>query len=471
MSIQIGDGTTNVVVDTVSKGVLVQNPKVVTQAGFAGQAAIVDSGSVTLTPLVRPISATPQNRVEVSQASPLFTDTFNYTAQDTSRWSNTLTTFTQNWGGGFTSFNSGLSVAANAASLLKTYGAWPIPTEGSLVFRMFGYLTQIAQVHCVTEFGFLQATGVAAPTDGAFFRFDATGVLSGVANYNGVEQLIVITAPTPSVNTLWKIVLDETHVEFWINSVLQGQIQSAAGNGQPVMSSYVQLAIRMYHSTIAPTLANQLRISDIDLWHTDGNINRSSVYERTQAGLNASQGAAGMTMGSTAQYSNSTSATAAVPTNTTAALGTGLGGLFLETATIAVGTDGIICSYLNPVGTVNIPGRKLVITGYRWTSIPTVTLAGGTFVYCCGLAYGHTALSLATTEAAAAKAPRRVPVGLYSLAANAAVGTLGANFDHQFTTPIVVNPGEYIAMFTKNMGTVGTGGTIAHTISFDSHWE
>ena len=470
MSIQIGDGTTNVVVDTVSKGVLVQNPKVASQAGFAALAATVDAGAITLTPLVRPISATPQNRAEVSQVSPLFTDTFNYTAQDTSRWANTLTTFTQSWGG-YTTFNSGLSIAANATSLLKTYGSWPLPTEGTLVFRMFGYQTQIAQVHCVTEFGFLQATGVAAPTDGAFFRFDATGALSGVANYNGVEQLIAITSPTPSVNTLWKIVLDETHVEFWINNVLQGQLQSAAGNGQPIMSSYVQLAIRMYHTTTGPSIANQLRISDIDLWHTDGAINRSSVYERTQAGLNASQGAAGMTMGSTALYTNSTNPTAAVPTNTTAALGVGLGGLFLETATIAVGTDGIICSYLNPVGTVNTPGRKLVITGYSWTSIPTVTLVGGAFVYCCGLAYGHTALSLATAESAVSKAPRRVTVGLYSLAANAAVGTLGAKFDHQFITPIVVNPGEYIAMFTKNMGTVGTGGTIAHTISFDSHWE
>ena len=48
-------------------------------------------------------------------------------------------------------------------------------------------------------------------------------------------------------------------------------------------------------------------------------------------------------------------------TNTTAALGTGLGGQFSALPTLAVNTDGIICSYLNPIPTSAIPGKQMVI--------------------------------------------------------------------------------------------------------------
>ena len=66
-------------------------------------------------------------------------------------------------------------------------------------------------------------------------------------------------------------------------------------------------------------------------------------------------------MGGLSKYTNNTNATAAVPTNTTAALGTGLGGEFWETDTLAVNTDGIIQSFQVPAGTVNTQGKRLVI--------------------------------------------------------------------------------------------------------------
>jgi hypothetical protein len=44
MGVQLSDGTNNNLIDATSKGALVQNPKVITQAGFAGipQCVITD---------------------------------------------------------------------------------------------------------------------------------------------------------------------------------------------------------------------------------------------------------------------------------------------------------------------------------------------------------------------------------------------------------------------------------------------
>lgn len=472
MSIQLGDGQNANVVDPTSKGIIVQNPKTPAQAGYTALVSIMDTGTVTGTPTVVPIGSTPHNRMEVSQATPLFTDTFNYAAQDTSRWNVALTTFTQAYAAGFTTFNSGSVTTASATAMMRSYWTTPMPTEGSLTFRMFGFLTQVPQANCVVETGFWFGSGVTAPTDGVFFRYDATGTLKAVINYNGTEITSgALTAPSAGSVHVYRIVLSQGHAEFYIDGLQQAYISSPSGNGQPMMSTSVQAAVRMYHTASTPTLANQLKVSDIDVWATDEDINRPSAFERAGAGYNAIQGISGMTMGSTANYANSANPAATLPTNTTAALGSGLGGQFWELATLAVNTDGIISSFQVPVASVNLGGRKLVITGVRWVSVVQTVLVGGPLLYQCGMAVGHTTVSLATAEGAAAKAPRRLALGLYPLPVTAPVGTLGFNYDHQFSTPIVANQGEFVAFFVKNIGTVATGGTIAHSIQVDAHWE
>ena len=164
-------------------------------------------------------------------------------------------------------------------------------------------------------------------------------------------------------------------------------------------------------------------------------------------------------------------------TNTTAALGTGLGGQFTWQPTLAVGTDGILCSYLNPVGSVNQTPRTMMITGVRIQSaVSTTALTGGPVVEAYSLAYGHTALTLATTESgsfttATAKAPRRIALGFESFASAAAVGAMSAGdaVHMSFASPIPVNPGEYIAIVAKNLGVVTTAGVITSLVTFDGY--
>jgi hypothetical protein len=172
---------------------------------------------------------------------------------------------------------------------------------------------------------------------------------------------------------------------------------------------------------------------------------------------------------------NEANVTAAVPTTTTAALGSGLGGTFWETASLAVNTDGIIMSYQVPAGTVNVQGRRLVLRGMYLTSYVQTVIVGGPYIAEWFLAFGHTAVSLATAEASTAKAPRRIVLPLTQLVTAAqAVSTQIAqqeNFVDFGDAPVYVNPGEFVQLCTRHIGTVGTSGTVVHRVTPVYGWE
>ena len=143
--------------------------------------------------------------------------------------------------------------------------------------------------------------------------------------------------------------------------------------------------------------------------------------------------------------------------------------------TLAVGTDGITFSFQVPAGATTIPARKLVITGLRIQGVVTTALTGGPVSYEYSLAYGHTGVSMAQAETASftsptTKAPRRVFIGMESYASAAAIGTIGQGVFFPFESPIVVNPGEFVAVVAKNLGVVTTAGVITLGAGFDAHW-
>jgi hypothetical protein len=122
------------------------------------------------------------------------------------------------------------------------------------------------------------------------------------------------------------------------------------------------------------------------------------------------------------------------------------------------------------MGTVSVQGRRLSLKGIYLMSFIQTVIAGGPFVVQWSLAFGHTAVSLATTDTVTTKAPVRValPAFLQVVTATQAVNTLvsqpGDSYIDLGDAGILVNPGEYIQLVTKHIGTVGTSGTIAHVI-------
>jgi hypothetical protein len=185
------------------------------------------------------------------------------------------------------------------------------------------------------------------------------------------------------------------------------------------------------------------------------------------------QGLSGGTMGSLANFANSTPPTATVPSNT-AASAVGLGGQVYETDTLGAGTDGIVMSYQVPAGTLSIGGRRLVVRGVKIESFVQLGLTGGGYNAVWSLAFGHSAIGLNLTEAAATqvKAPRRVALGNQAVASGAtaltALQTVSVDFGD---APVFVNPGEFIAIVKKKVGAAPSAGVIAHTITVVYSWE
>ena len=88
------------------------------------------------------------------------------------------------------------------------------------------------------------------------------------------------------------------------------------------------------------------------------------------------------------------------------------------------------------------------------------------------MAFGHTGVSLQNTETnGTSKAPRRIALGYETFATTAAAGVIGAGVYMAFNSPICVQPGEFIQLVAKNLGTVTTGGVITFQVCFDGFFE
>lgn len=447
------------------------NPQIT--GGFSNNIFEADSGSVTGAPQQRQgdISANYRQRIGIDTL--LFNEQFNGTAINSALWSINLTTFATSVSGGFLALNSANVTTANAVARLSSYrgfpayGSYPLQLEIEAV-----YASTAVQSNTTTELGFGFATGVTAPTDGAFFRYNAAGELRAVICYNSTEsQSIALPLPSVNVRHHYTIVVGNDSVEYWIDNVLYANLVVPAGNGMALLNQNTPVLIRTYNGASVPATGVIIKIAQVNI--SLGDMNCMKDWGHLQAGMggHASQGQTGMTAGTTANYANNATPTAAVPTNTTAALGAGLGGQFWSTASLAVNTDGIISSFQVPAASASSPQKTLYITRIRIDTIVQTVLAGGPFLLQWGLAYGHTAVSLATAETVTTKAPRRIALGFQSFAVTAAVGVQGSQIVCELDAPIVVHPGEFVQTIYKNIGTVGTAGTLAHTISIGGYWE
>lgn len=448
------------------------------QSGFALLAGELGATGDTAGRLVEPIRMSSQGRLAVGEAICLLNEVFNYTAVNTATFFQNTSTQTITVAGGTLNINAGAVVTASTYSSVKTYQYFPFAADFSTYCTVDMSLSVAPQVNCLIEVGFLQATTNVAPTDGAFFRYDATGTLKAVLNNNGTEYFSsAITAPSAGVMHKYKVIVENDRALYYIDGGLVGNIAAPTGLGMPTYAQGQPFQMRCVHSGSAPALANVPKLGYVFVGAQDAiGMGKSGPDLAALAGKMGAQGQSGQTMGSTALYTNSLAAGAgAVATNTTAALGVGLGGQFSLLPTLAAGTDGIISSFLNPAATSAIPGKTLYIRGIKIQGCVTTVLVGNAtpVILAFSLAFGHNALSLATAEGAGTKAPRRVALGYETYAAAAAVGVVGSQQGvyMAFNAPVAVNPSEYVQVVAKNVGAVTTTGVITFQITFDSYWE
>jgi hypothetical protein len=442
----------------------------------------VDQGYQTGTPRLYSPEADNDYRLRVSQDITYDEEVFNYTAQNTGKHAVSTSGISPTWTVNGLSYPS--PTTAGNAILLKTYAAYPNTGTQTLSFDAeLSFSTQPA-ANCIYEFGLFGAatTVSSAPTDGIFFRLTSAG-LQGVSSNGGTETNTgVFTGPggsgtwtyTNSKNYQFIAYCTAVAAMFWANdgsgAILLGSIPLPAGQPRMVRSSGLVAGFAVRASGTAASAPSMLiGAYNVRVGGSSATTIPSTSGNRTYGSY---QGFGGGTMGSLANFANSANPTAAVPTNTTAALGTGLGGQFWETDTLAVTTDGIIQSYQVPAGTIAIQGRRLVIRGVKIQSYIQTAITGGGYNAVWSLAFGHTAVSLATAEGAATKAPRRIPMGIQSVAAGATALTMLQDIWLDLgDAPVFVNPGEFVACVKKKVGTAPSAGVVAHNVTFVYGWE
>lgn len=454
----------------------VNMPATKSQAGYINTVYEMDAGVITGTKLQRAPHISEDERMYVGLDTNSALYNFTPTTQNTGDWKHAFTTMTMTQSSGFLNINPALATVSGNYAYLQSWRYFTLQGDGALHLEFTGQVTATASANQILEAGLFVGTAGTAPADGVFFRLTSAG-LYGVISYNGSETVSSQLAASITPNTVGKFQINITQrkVEFWIDGILGGTINTPAANAVPYLTMNLPVCLMMRNSGTV-TGGWTTKIGTLHVTQNELASYKPWAHQMATQG-NAYQGQDGDTMGSLAIYSNAALAAAAALTNTTAAAGnTGLGGVALVLPTLTAGTDGILFSYLNPVGSVSQPPKTLVVTGVTISGGVQVVLAGGPLNLVFGAAFGHTALSLATTETgsfvtATTKAPRRVPIGVLNTVATAAAGTGLGQINVVFQSPLVVNPGEYFAITMRNVGTVTTTGALVISANVDHYFE
>lgn len=444
----------------------------------------IDAGTLTGTATLRSPKVTQAGRLRISPETLLFNETFNATIQNTSIWAYALVTMTMTLpGAGALQVGTVQGTAATHGAFLRTFQHFPIVAGSATICKTtWGLFTATLVANEEWRIGFgLPTVAGTAPTDGAWFVLDTAG-LRGVFNYNSTltQTAALATLASFTLGTYYslKIAVNERGtVEFWRDDVLLGTLAIPAGNGQPFQNASLPIFFQKICTGVVAN-TNVIRVTDISAYLTDAMTNKDYEVQlscMSQDGNLAQNGHA--TQGKNSIYANSTAPTAVALTNTTAAF-TGLGGQAAVLPSLAVSSDGIIFSYQNPAPTINITGRNLIVYGVSIKGFVSVVFTGGPIYWQYCLAYGHTAVSLATGETASfatatTHMPRIVPLGIETYIVTAPIGTLGQGVSVQFKVPKVVRPGEFIAITAKSGvgSTVTSLGAITVMAAIDSVFE
>lgn len=423
-------------------------------------------------------------RLRVGLDTILFSDTFNATAQNTGTWKHAFTTMTMTQSAGFLNVNAaGTSTVSGNFAYLQSWRYFALQGTAPLAVEFTGQFTAYPVANEIFQAGLGVATGAADPVDGVWFELTSAG-LYGVQRYNsGVAtktQLVADVSTLPlNSNAKYVAVIGEREIEWWIDDVLYGRADMPNANGQPFISTALPVFMQKYNSSTVGSSPNMIvKVGDVSVTLMDINANMTWANQMASCGLGM-QGLNGGTMGSPqVQWANTALPTAAAATNTTAALGAFLGGIFQMNAPATSATDVIVASYQNPVGGVNQTPRTMKLRGIRVDCVNAGAAVATTgTVFAVAVAWGGTALSLATAETgsfvtATAKARRIQPIGVVSFPVGAAIGAQATGIQFDFEAPLVINPGEYVQVVAKILlGTATASEVFQWVISPNLHHE
>lgn len=433
-----------------------------------------DSGTKTGEMYLRSPETSTDYRLRVGIDSIWDEDEFNYVAHNSSKHKYTSNTLTMTWASGFLNTNGGSVTTTGTGCQIQTYRHFPLLSSSGLFVETAMALSAAMPTNVNIDFGLFlpAAASTSLPQDGVYFRMNSSGLI-GVLNSNGTETTSSVMDFTPTVNRVYKflITLTDSEVEFWIDDVLYAEIERQTGTGAPMYSGSAPFAIRHHHTGTASGVV-QAKFANYSISMADVDNVRLWASQQSGKGLSSIQGAGGMTQGQTANYTNSAAPSSASLSNTAAGYAT-LGGQFQFAAVAGAETDYALFAYLNTAPTTSITGRNLVVRGIWIDTMNTGAAVATTATWLqWSLGAGSTAVSLATGEGAAARAPRRIALGNQVFPIGAAIGAQATRIDVNLDAPVVVEPGTYLHVVVKMpLGTATASQVIRGMVGINGYWE
>lgn len=434
-----------------------------------------DNGLKTGTPYLKSQEVSQDFRSRVGIDTVLFSHTFNATTQNTGLWKCLFTTMTMTQSAGFLNVNAaGTSTVANNSALLQTWRYFSLIGTAPVCVEFTGNITMLPTVNEVFLCGLGVGVAAAEPADGVWFELTSGG-LKGCLRYNsGVVAKITLISDIADItlnsNTKYTMVVGEREIEYWIDDVLYGEQTIPNAQGQAFLSTSLPLFIEKYNNALVGSSPNMIvKLSDVTVTLMDIATNKTWAGQLASSGLGLQtlDGGTYTNGAQQVQWANTALPTAAAATNTTAALGAFLGGIFQMNAAATSATDVIISSYQNPLGGVNQTGRVMHIRGIKVDIVNAGAASSATVptTIALALAWGSTAASLATTESASfatntTKIRRPQPIGVVSMPVSAVVGQQGTSVQFDFEAPIIVNPGEFVGVMGKILSGAATASQV-----------
>ena len=465
--IETGDSSTGVANVDSNYNLKVALPSVKEQAGYVGIAGFADDvGNVRI-----PIGASSQGLLGTGAVQVDFEQGFSASTISASVWS-LPSTMTVGVANNAITLNSGNSVASAAVARLVSYRQAKAPRGSDRIIAWRMMLPNLV-TGAVTEIGAFAATGITSPTSGSFFRYGSDGTLRGVSiSVTGAESTTGVI-PTPSLNvahdyTIW---IMGKAIVYQIDDVVVGSIPLGNTAPSPVTSESSPFCARLYNASATAT-AQQVYLHRCVGALYGGTYGYDRQFLAALGGDIGSQGVVGAGTGYLANWANSAAPASATLSNTTAGY-TSMGGQFQFTAVSGSETDYALFAFQVPAQTATNQGRTLVVHGINISTFNMGAVVAITpTLLQWGIAYDGTAVSLATADAAATKAPRRVPLGCQSLPVGLAVGGNVPDLCVDFRQPLSVNAGNYLHVILKiPVGTATASQIVRGVVTINATWE
>lgn len=376
-------------------------------------------------------------------------------------WTQSTTTMTIAQTTGVLTLNSGAITTTTTSAIITSNKQLPIINQAETTLSFKASISQTT--NAVQELGFGAPVGTTAIiNNGAFFRISSSSTIHVVTSFNGTET---VSASLSTLSTtsyyIFEIAIGDNGARFIIEDdngipLVDTSQSYPLTIGQVSSTSHLPAFARVYTSGAAGA-APQIKIASFQAWQYGINTSRDFSSQLAGAGRNSNINPT--TFAQTAQLAAAAAPTTSTPANTTCAYTT-LGGEFSLNSTASsenlLGVFGFQAPSPYQLNITDLQMNPPIVT--------TVLTATANIQEWC--------LMVASSNNPSAATGQRYPLGIFTAAASAAVGTVynGQPLIKNFTTPIVVLPGQFLLVLVKMISGAASG-VYRGSIFVNGFWE